>query len=136
MDTSPYSLTNQILRCFDASTDPRVSGLSTVVLNLEGWDERLLREDPANSMAWLDFTIEGPEGTWAGHSHGLYDDEGVLHVVGILAGNEAYEGLIFTVAGTVPAGSATLTYNGLIQPGSLPPGFPVMPFPEPSPASE
>ena len=65
---------------------------------------------------------------------GLYDAEGLLHVTGVLAGNGAYEGLTFTVAGTVPAGRATLTYDGLIQPGSPPPGFPVAQFP--GPASE
>ena len=136
MDTPPYSLTNQLLRCFDASTDPRVSGLSTVVLNLSGWDKGLLREDPANSVAWIDYTIEGPDGTWAGHGYGLYDAEGVLHMVDILSGSGAYEGLTFTIAATVPAGSSTSAYNGLVQSGSLPPGFPVMPFPEATPASE
>lgn len=136
MDTPPYSLTNQILRCFDASTDPRVSGTSTVVLNLEGWDEGLLLSDPANSVAWIDYTLQGPEGTWAGHGYGLYDAEGILHMVDVLAGSGAYEGLTFTLSGTVPAGLSTSNYIGLIQPGSLPPGFPVMPFPEPSPASE
>jgi len=136
MDTPPYSLTNQILRCFDAGTDPRVSGLSTVVLNLSGWDEGLLRQDPANSVSWLDYTIQGPDGAWAGHGYGLYDDAGVFHGVSILAGSGAYAGLTFTLAGTVPAGSSTSAYSGLIQPGSLPPGFPVMPFPEATPASE
>ena len=114
MDTPPYSLTNQLLRCFDAGTDPRVSGLSTVVLNLESWDEGLLRQDPANSVAWSDYTIQGPDGTWAGHGYGLYDDEGVFHSVNILAGSGAYEGLTFTTTGTVPAGSSSSAYSGLI----------------------
>ena len=124
----PYSLTDQILRCSDTSTDPRVSGPSTVVINVEGWDER----EGYNAVAWIDNTIEGPEGIWAGHTYGLYDDEGVLDLVGVLAGNGAYEGLTFTVAGSVPADGATLSYDGLIQPGSPPPGFPVAPFPEPA----
>ena len=50
--------------------------------------------------------------------------------MGVLAGNEAYEGLTFTLAGTVPAGRSTLTYDGLVKPGSPPPGFPVAPLPE------
>jgi hypothetical protein len=125
-DGPPYSLTNQIMRCTDSSTDPRVSGPSTVVINVEGWDTR----EGNNAVAWFDYTIEGPEGDWVGHTYGLYDDEGLLHLVGVLAGNGAYEGLTFTVAGTVPAGRSTLTYDGLIQPGSPPPGFPVAPLPE------
>lgn len=126
-DGPPHSLANHILRCSDSSTDPRVSGPSTVVINLETWDER----EGYNAVAWLDYTIEGPEGAWVGHAYGLYDDEGVLHLVGILAGGEAYEGLTFTVAGTIPTGRSTLTYDGLIQPGSPPRGFPVAPLPEP-----
>ena len=107
-----------------------MSGLSTVVFNLETWDGR----EGLNAVQWSDYTIEGPDGTWAGHIYGLYDDEGVLSLVGILRGNGAYDGLTFTVVGTVPPGSATLTYDGLIQPGSPPPGFPVLAFPEPSPS--
>ena len=58
----------------------------------------------------------------------------VFGLVGILRGNGAYDGLTFTVVGACPPGSATLTYDGLIQPGSPPPGFPVLAFPEPSPS--
>ncbi len=128
LDAPPYSLTNQVLTCWDVSSDPRVSGPSTVVINVEGWDLLTGR----NAIAWIDYSIEGPDGTWAGHQYGLYDDEGVLDVMGILAGDGAYEGLTFTLKGTVPAGGATLTYDGLIQPGTLPPGFPAATFPEPA----
>lgn len=134
--TLPYGVTNHILSCFDAGTDPRVSGPSTIVTNLESWDEGLLRQDPANATSWWDYTIEGPDGTWAGRGYGFYDDDGVLHQLSILAGSGAYEGMTFTIAGTVPAGSSTADYSGLIQPGSLPPGFPVMPFPEATSPSE
>jgi len=44
------------------------------------------------------------------------------------------EGLVYATWQTVsPDGIAT--FAGLIQPGSLPPGFPAMPLPEPSPAA-
>ena len=61
-DGPPYSLTNQIMRCIDSSTDPRVSGPSTVVINVEALDKR----EGYNAVAWFDYTIEGPEGIWVG----------------------------------------------------------------------
>jgi hypothetical protein len=126
-DGPPYSLTNRIGRCQDTSTDPRVSGPSTIVINAEGWDST----EGHNAVAWFEYSIEGPDGTWAGHTYGLYDDSGDLDLVGILAGDGAYEGLTFTVTGTIPNNSSILTYDGLIQPGTLPPGFPTATFREP-----
>ncbi len=123
-DGPPYSLTNRILRCTDMSTDPRVTGRSTVVINAEGWDNN----EGHNAVAWFEYSIEGPDGTWAGRTYGLYDDRGDLDLVGILAGDGAYEGLTFTVTGTIPSYSSILTYDGLIQAGTLPPDFPSATF--------
>jgi len=124
----PYGLTDQVMACTDTASDPRVTGTSTIVLNVETWDPR----QGNNNVTWNDYTLQGPEGTWAGHGYGLYDSEGVAHVVIIATGSGAYEGLTYTQSITVPAETAQADSIGLIQPGSPPPGFPVAPLPEPA----
>jgi hypothetical protein len=70
------------------------------VLNVEGWDPHVAH----NALTWTEYSIEGPDGNWVGHQYGFYDDEGVLDVIGILAGDGAYEGLTFTLSGTIHSG--------------------------------
>ena len=135
-ESLPYGLTGRVLTCVDTASDPRVAGTSTVVLGFESWDEMLLMEDPANSVTWSDYTLQGPEGTWTGHGYGFYDTDGTAHNMTIATGSGDYEGLTYIQSITVPAGSANPVSVGLIQRGSLPPGFPVMPFPEATAASE
>ena len=126
----PFVLSHQIVTCADASSDPRVTGTSTVDLSIEGWD-------PApgyDAVAWTSVTLQGPDGTWTGHGYGIYDDVGVSHLLTFLAGNGAYQGLIYAYSATIPAGTAHMDIVGLIQPGSPPPGFPVASASAPSPA--
>ena len=132
----PYGLTGRALTCIEIASDPRVAGTSTVVLGFESWDPILLMEDPANSVSWSDYTLQGPEGTWTGQGYGFYDTDGTAHNMTIATGSGAYEGLTYMQSITVPAGTANPITIGLIQSGSLPPGFPVMPFSEATPASE
>jgi hypothetical protein len=128
--TPPYTLSGQVMACTKTASDPRVSGAATTVLNVETWDPDL----PANAVAWGDEEIQGSEGTWTGRFYGIYDDDGVLHLVHILAGSGAYEGWTYAYSSTVPAGSLAATTVGVIQHSVPPPGFPVGPLP--SPASE
>ena len=132
ISTPPYSLTGHVLTCIETASDPRVTGTSTVAINVEGWDENLQRDVPVSAVTWNDFTLQGPEGTWSGHGYGFYDADGIVHVVHISSGSGAYEGLTYTTSSTAPAGTAELDFIGLIQTGSPPPGFPVAPFPEPA----
>ena len=118
----PYVLANQVVTCADVSSDPRVTGTSVVALNVEGWD-------PAqghSAFTWTDVTLKGPDGTWTGHGYGIYDGAGVVHLVTCMAGSGRYDGLTYAYSATIPAGSAHLDIIGLIQPGSPPPGFPLL----------
>jgi hypothetical protein len=126
----PYTLIDQDLLCAAAASDPRVTGTGSFSLNIEGWDPALPTWG-SNGVAWGYQEIQGPDGTWAGRTYGLYDKDGVLHNFGVMVGGGAYEGLIYAMAGTVPASSSTADTVGLIQPGAPPPGFPVTPFPAP-----
>ena len=113
-----------------------MAGTSTVVLGVESWDEMLLMEDQPTPSRGATSTLQGPEGTWTGHGYGFYDTDGTAHNMTIATGSGDYEGLTYIQSITVPAGSANPVSVGLIQRGSLPPGFPVMPFPEATAASE
>jgi hypothetical protein len=123
----PYTLTGQILACPATASDPRVIGTGNASLNIEGWDARL----DHNSVAWVYQEIKGPDGTWAGRSYAIYDKDGIVRGFGIFAGSGAYEGLIYALSTTIPAGTAALDTIGVIQSGAPPPGFPVTPFPAP-----
>lgn len=126
----PYTLTNQVLKCDEVASDPRVTGQSTVAINIESWDRGgMVAGVPANAVSWSDSVLQGPEGTWSGHQYGFYDKDGVLHLVGIASGSGAYEGLVYVSSATAPRGEAHLDLVGLIQPGSAPPGFPEAPSP-------
>ena len=117
-----------VTHCTEQASDPRVSGPATRTISLAP----VTTEQGA--LEWNDLTISGPEGTWSGEGYGIMQQDQVAHVVEISAGSGAYEGLIYATWQTVgPDGNAT--FAGLIQPGSLPPGFPAAPLPEPSPAA-
>jgi hypothetical protein len=133
-DTPPYRVTDLVMSCTETANDSRVTGTSTVRLNIEGWDERLKAQDPANSITWWDYTLVAGDGTWSGYGYGIYDADGNAHSLTIATGSGAYEGLTYTQSFTVPVGSASSETIGVIHAGPLPPGFPVAP--PPSPASE
>jgi diacylglycerol O-acyltransferase/trehalose O-mycolyltransferase len=117
-----------VLRCTEQASDPRVSGPATRTTTLEPAYPEL------GALVWNGVTISGPEGAWTGEAYGVMEEDAVIHVVEISAGSGAYEGLVYATWQTVsPDGNAT--FAGLIQPGSLPPGFPAAPLPEPSPAA-
>jgi hypothetical protein len=128
--TPPYTLTGMVMACTKFASDRRVDGLATYVFNVETWDPDL----QANAVAWGDEEIKGPEGTWTGCFYGVYDDDGVLHLVHILAGSGAYEGWTYAYSSTVPADVPTATTIGVVHHSAPPPGLPVGPLP--SPASE
>lgn len=123
----PYSLIGQVVSCIGTASDPRVSGSGNVVLNIAGWDPAL----GYNAVAWVYQEIKGPDGTWAGRSYAIYDNDGIVHGFGLFVGGGAYKGLIYAVSTTIPAGTASLRMYGVIQPGAPLPGFPVTPFPAP-----
>lgn len=127
-ESAPYSLTGHVLTCKENASDPRVTGTSTVVLNIEGWNGGLLREDPADSVSWNEYTLEGPDGSWSGYGYGFYDSEQTAHGLTIATGSGAYEGLTYTQSLTVANGTANAISVGLIQTGSPAPGFPVVLF--------
>ncbi len=129
--SAPYSLTGHVLRCTETASDSRVTGTSTVVLNIEGWDEGLKNDNAANSVSWNDYTLEGPDGTWTGRGYGFYDDEQTAHGLTIAIGSGAYEGLTYTQSLTVPLGTPDAVSIGIIQTGSPAPGFPVAALPSP-----
>ena len=117
-----------VARCTEQASDPRVSGPATRTITLESSYPEL------GALVWNDVTISGPEGAWTGEAYGVMEEDAVIHVVEVSAGSGAYEGLVYATWQTVsPDGDAT--FAGLIQPGSLPPGFPAAPLPEPSPAA-
>jgi hypothetical protein len=126
----PNTLTHQILSCVVTTNDKRVNGSGRLDLNIASWDPK----QGYNAIDWGYQEIVLPEGSWAGRTYGIYDNDGVAHGYGVMVGSGAYEGLIFSTSGTVPFNSAVVAIIGLIQPGSPPPGFPVGPF-APWPAS-
>ena len=130
----PYTLIGQDLGCTATASDPRVTGTGSFLLTVEGWDPALPTAG-TNGVAWGYQEIKGPDGTWTGRTYGVYDKDGVLHNYGILVGSGAYKGLIYAVSGTVPANGATADSIGVIQPGTLPPGYLVTLFSAPAPSS-
>jgi hypothetical protein len=122
--TPPYTLTHQVMACTKTASDPRVSGPATTVRNISSWDPAVV----ATATAWGDEDIRGPEGTWTGRFYGIYDREGVLHLVHVTTGSGAYEGWTYAYSSTVPAGSLTATTTSLVYDGPPPPGFPVGPL--------
>ncbi len=127
---APFRLSGQVNDCIAIASDPRVTGSGSLVLNVEGWDPALPTQG-TNGVLWSYEEIQGPDGTWAGRTYGLYDKDGLLHNYGVLAGDGAYKGLIYVVYGIVPASSGRATIVGVIQPGTPPPGFLVTPFSTP-----
>jgi hypothetical protein len=127
----PYTLTDQVMACTKTASDPRVSGRATTVLNISSWDPAVV----ATATAWGDEEITGPDGTWTGRFYGIYDREGVLHLVHATVGSGAYKGWTYTYSSTVPAGSLTATTTGLLYHGPPPPGVPVEPLALPSPTT-
>ncbi len=127
----PYTLTHQVLACTKTASDPRVSGPATTVLNISSWDPAVV----TTATAWGVEEISGPDGTWTGRFYGVYDREGVLHLVHVTTGSGAYEGWTYTYFSTVPAGSLTATTTGLLYDGPPPPDFPVGPLAPPSPSA-
>jgi diacylglycerol O-acyltransferase / trehalose O-mycolyltransferase len=112
-----------VIRCAEQASDPRVSGMAkrTITLEPESPDQ--------GALMWDDILLTGPEGTWTGTGYGVMEQGGETHNLEIMSGGGAYQGLVYATWGTVgPNGDAT--YTGLIQPGTVPPGFPV-PLPEP-----
>jgi hypothetical protein len=118
-NTCDYAKYPPVIQCTELAIDPRVSGASTRTITLE--------PPTANqgALMWNDVNITGPEGTWAGEGYGVMLPDGTIRNVEIMSGSGAYQGLIYATAGTVSA-DGNGTYVGLIQQGSLPPGFPVV----------
>jgi hypothetical protein len=116
-----------VITCTEVASDPRVNGTATRTITLEP------PTADQGALMWNDVTLTGPEGTWTGEGYGVMLPDGTIRNVEIMSGSGAYQGLVYATAGTVgPDGSAT--YGGLIQEGSLPPGFPVASAAMPSPA--
>jgi hypothetical protein len=84
----PYTLTGQELGCTAIASDPRVTGSGSLALSVEGWDPALPTLGN-NAVAWGYQEIQGPDGTWAGRTYGLYDNDGVLHSFGVMVGSGA-----------------------------------------------
>jgi hypothetical protein len=118
MDKPPYWVRDWTFRCVAAASDTRVSGSVTQSLNVDTWDPTFTL-----AIAWWDVTLEGPDGVWSGRSYGVWDSDNVLHAVTVLAGNGAYQDLVYAYSGTEVAGSGHYDLVGLIQPGSVPPAF-------------
>jgi hypothetical protein len=115
-----------VIRCTERASDPRVSGSATRAITLEP------PSPDQGALMWNDVIITGPEGTWTGTGYGVMGKDSVIHNLEIMSGSGAYQGLVYSTWGTVSA-DGNATYAGLIQEGTLPPGFPV-PAPSPSPA--
>lgn len=126
LDEPPYTA-GVALECQEAVSDPRVSGQSTMTIDTEGWE--------AGSIAWTEHRISGPDGRWAGRGYGFYDAEDVLHVIAMLAGEGAYEGLVYAYEAGIPSVDEPIpvTISGLVQPGPAAPGYPSLAEPSPSP---
>jgi hypothetical protein len=122
--SAPYAVSGAVFACTDTASDARVTGHSTMTYNMRTSDPRGSSTGFGviyNGTMWVDYMITGPDGTWSGRGYGVYDNDGVLHVVAMLAGDGAYDGLTYSYSATVPAGSLTAVAVGVIQPGSVPP---------------
>jgi hypothetical protein len=118
-----------IIRCTEWASDPRVSGTATRTATLEP------EASDQGALMWNDVTLVGPEGTWTGAGYGVMESDGTIHDVEIMSGSGTYEGLVYSTWGVIdPNGDAT--YAGIVQPGVLPPGFPVGQAAAPSPGTE
>ncbi len=121
--SAPYTVSGAVFACTDTASDARVSGPSTMTFNMQTSDPLGSTTDwnvVYNGIMWSDYVIDGPDGTWTGRGYGVYDNDGVLHIVANLAGDGAYDGLTYSYSATVPANSLTAVGVGVIQPGTLP----------------
>ena len=121
----PYTVSGLIFACTDTASDARVTGPSTMTFNMQTSDPRGGSTDwnvVYNGTMWLDYAIKGPNGNWTGRGNGVYDNEGVLHIVVSLAGDGAYDGLTYSYSATVQPNSLTAVGVGVIQPGTPLPG--------------
>jgi hypothetical protein len=125
----PYVLSGQVVECVTTASDPRVTGSSTFVLYASSW------AGPGHTgVAWGEYMVQGPDGTWTGRHSIVYDATGVAHALTVASGDGAYDGWTYATSTTVSV-TGTLDIVGVIYPGAPPPGFPVSPFPTPAPSA-
>lgn len=78
---------------------------------------RLLEDDMG--VGWASATLEGPEGSWAGHMYAVWADPAQVFIV--LSGDGAYDGWQF-LASTIDADTpGNSTWTGVMYQGELPP---------------
>lgn len=103
--------------CDYVASDDRVTGTLTIEFSGSA-------EDPAPSgadLAWADTSLEGPDGTWAGHYYLLWGDDGA-QVFAVFDGEGGYEGWRYVASGVDPEADGDHDWIGVIYQGDLP-GF-------------
>ena len=118
-----------VMKCAEVASDPRVSGTAKRTITLEP------PTADQGALMWNDVTLTGPQGTWTGAGYGVLLLDGSIRNVEIMSGSGAYQGLVYATGGTVGA-DGNATYAGLIQRGTMPPGFPVASAASPSPSTK
>jgi hypothetical protein len=95
-----------LLSCVKTWSDPRASGTLTATHNA---DDR----EAAGEVFWGTQELTGPDGTWVGSYHGLFDPEGKLSGATVWQGTGAYAGWTFLETAT----------QGVIYQGPPPPAW-------------
>jgi hypothetical protein len=90
------------------NSDPRVSGLATVHVNID-------IQPGQSAVLWGTATIEGPDGAWTGPFTGLIEKGYTIHrIASVLKGTGAYAGLQYRYTQTSTDGG-TFDSSGVIE---------------------
>jgi hypothetical protein len=108
--------------CTFTASDPRLTGPGTMKIT------RVVSTNEATPiLAWGEYTLDGPDGTWSGYNYGVADDEGSAHVSMVLSGAGAYEGWQYVASGIDPGADGDHDLIGVLYEGTLPPMRPLVP---------
>jgi hypothetical protein len=120
--TQECDLNASPIACTFTASDPRVTGNGGHVF-VEGISGHggFIPVGTGVALYWTDYWIEGPEGSWTGHSYLTGDDSGTIHALLMLAGEGGYEGWSYVAYGDDPEADADHDMIGVIYEGPLPP---------------
>lgn len=126
------SVRNNILTTIEQSSDARVSGRATIVVNFDAYPDPA-GQAGATQVRYGSMRLENPGGAWSGRFAGRLNASGFLQTYW-LEGEGGYAGLSYTV--TAGGNGQTWQSNGLIYPGSIPPLGPGRAFPIEGPPAD
>ena len=109
-------------QCTFTASDPRLTGPGTISIK-----HVVYTDQGTPILAWGEYTLDGPDGTWSGYNYGVADEEGTAHVSMVLSGAGAYEGWQYVASGIDPGADGDHDLVGVLYEGPLPPMGPAVP---------